>query len=154
MGSQTAVDLFPVHYGIKSELLTGAFQAFYGPAPTKPPLLPAPAQNSARPWLRTVAQASSGVSTYAPARAPSPRAPPIHWSYCCPTLGGATPILGRACSAWRRNPGLDTLAAPLPGELPPHSPSPHLPWCVTPSTHIRTWTLTASCSLDLGVGPS
>lgn len=77
LGSQTAVDLFPVHYGIKSELLTGAFQAFHGPAPTKSCLLPAPTQNSARPWLLTVAQASSGLATYAPARGPSPKGPPF-----------------------------------------------------------------------------
>lgn len=39
LGSQTTVDLFPVHYGIKSELLTRAFQAFHGLAPIKPSLL-------------------------------------------------------------------------------------------------------------------
>ena len=46
LGSQTTVDRCPVHHGIKSELLTPAFQTCHGQLPP-----PAPSRNPLGLWL-------------------------------------------------------------------------------------------------------
>ena len=56
LGSQTTADLCPVHHGIKSELLTRAFQTFHGRLP-----LPAPSRNPLCLWFLCWPQTYSGL---------------------------------------------------------------------------------------------
>ena len=56
LGSQTTADLCPVHHGIKSELLTRAFQTFHGRLP-----LPAPSRNPLGLWFLCWPQTYSGL---------------------------------------------------------------------------------------------
>lgn len=87
LGSQTVVDLFPVHYVMKSELLTQACQACDGPPPIKPSLLPAPARSATGRWLPRYALASSGLSALSPAHGPA-QGPLTHQSHCTAQFQG------------------------------------------------------------------
>lgn len=126
LGSQTTVDLFPVHHGIKSELLTRAFQTFHGPAPIKPSLLPAPGRNPLSPWLLYWATGLLRPSQSVPlhtgpaARTFSPaRATALHSS-----RGRHSLPRSHVCGAQHGAPGLPTLRASQLQEASPPTAHP------------------------------
>lgn len=96
LGSQTVVDLFPVHYVIKSELLTQACQALDGPPPIKPSLPPVPVRSAIGCWLPHYAPAYPGLSALTPAHSPA-QGPLILQSHCTAQLQGAPHPLQARC---------------------------------------------------------
>lgn len=154
LGSQAAVDLFPVRQGIKSELLTEAVQAFHG-APLLQRLLSSLPREKAPPsaplLLHCVLQAYSGLPSLGAHALPSPEGLSFTGA-TCRTDQGRHPY-PRSCvgsTRMARSSGSPTLTASLFREASPNHGALPLPNFLPASAFGGLQDLDTHCSLDLG----